>query len=232
LGHLIQLAAYRCRISRRCRGAINCQSSPLQCRANRPSARRRLTDPRKNLIFNMSVEEARRPVAERTAGERPRERRAIALVAVDGPDGPMARSIGRTLRYSFVQASDGPSLIAADRIGRDPSLLVREGLEEQFHPVETRMAPAHYITEIALGGCPDPNPPIAGIFEKRAQRSCQAESWNRPRYIGGRTRRNRKMLQTRAINVRLGVLFWRNRQRSIFLLTYHTILEAGLNPRD
>ena len=42
-----------------------------------------------------------------------------------------------------------------------------EGLGEQFHPSYTRMVPAHYVVEIALVGCPDPNPTYTRFFTPR-----------------------------------------------------------------
>ncbi len=43
--------------------------------------------------------------------------------------------------------------------------LKKEGLDHQFHPSYTRMAPAHYITKIELLGCPDPNPVYERFFK-------------------------------------------------------------------
>ena len=42
--------------------------------------------------------------------------------------------------------------------------LASRGLAGQFHPSYTRMVPAHYLLEIALVGCPDPNPTYTRYF--------------------------------------------------------------------
>jgi asparagine synthase (glutamine-hydrolysing) len=189
-----------------------------------------LTDSRKNLIYNMTVDEARRLVAEGN----PEKIRGIdgqfALVAVSGPTVRLARSIGRPLRYFIAKRSDGPSLIAADRIDVIHRFLVQEGLEEQFHPSYTRMAPAHYITEIALVGCPDPNPTYRRFFTpRRNDLPCDIGEIGR-RYIEAVRIEIAKWLQARATSGPIGVCFSGGIDSgSIFLLTYHTMLEAGLN---
>ena len=38
------------------------------------------------------------------------------------------------------------------------------GLDGHFHPSYTRMVPAHYVVEIALVGCPDPDPVYTRYF--------------------------------------------------------------------
>ena len=75
-----------------------------------------LTDVSKNIIYNMSVEEARNLVKNGN----PREVRSIdgqfALVAVNGKTVRLARSISRPLRYFIAKHKDGPCLVAADRM--------------------------------------------------------------------------------------------------------------------
>jgi asparagine synthase (glutamine-hydrolysing) len=190
-----------------------------------------LTDSRKNLIYNMTVDEARRLVAE----GQPEKIRGIdgqfALVAVSGRTVRLARSIGRPLRYFIAKRSDGPSLIAADRIDVIHRFLVQEGLEDQFHPSYTRMAPAHYITEIALVGCPDPNPAYLRFFTpQRNDLPCDIEEIGRC-YIEAVRIEIAKWLQARATSGPIGVCFSGGIDSgSIFLLTYHTMLEMGLSP--
>ena len=117
-----------------------------------------LLEPDKNLIFNMSVEEA----VDRVGSGDPEQVRAIdgqfALLHREGRRIRMARSIGRPMRYFLAKQSDGPVLIVAERIEQIRQQLERDGLLYQFHPSYTRMVPAHHITEISLVGCPDPNP--------------------------------------------------------------------------
>ncbi|MEM6472538.1 MAG: asparagine synthase C-terminal domain-containing protein, partial [Planctomycetota bacterium] len=45
-----------------------------------------------------------------------------------------------------------------------------EGLEDQFHPSYTRMVPAHYLLELQLVGCPDPNPRLTRYFAPERNR--------------------------------------------------------------
>jgi asparagine synthase (glutamine-hydrolysing) len=190
-----------------------------------------LTDPRKNLIYNMTVDEARRPVADGT----PESVRSIdgqfALVAVSGQTVRLARSIGRPLRYFIAKRSDGPSLIAADRIDAIHRFLIQEGMEGQFHPSYTRMAPAHYITEIALVGCPDPNPTYRRFFAPRRNALPGDIAEIGRRYIEAVRVEIAKWLRSRATSGPIGVCFSGGIDSgSIFLLTYHTLLEAGLSP--
>ncbi|MBL8891056.1 MAG: asparagine synthetase B family protein [Planctomycetaceae bacterium] len=117
-----------------------------------------LLAPDRNLIFNMSVDEA----IERVGSGDPAQVREIdgqfALLHREGRRIRMARSIGRPMRYFLAKQKDGPVLIVAERIAQIRAQLERDGLLDQFHPSYTRMVPAHHVTEISLVGCPDPNP--------------------------------------------------------------------------
>src|SRR5258706_11001690 len=123
-----------------------------------------LLDPQLNQLHNIDVEEARR----RVLGGDPAAVRAIdgsfALVAVDGITVRMARSLDRPMRYFLAKRQEGPALIVADRIDTLQRTLEDAGLENQFHPSYTRMVPAHYIVELALVGCPDPDPTYTRFF--------------------------------------------------------------------
>src|SRR5262245_61324139 len=111
-----------------------------------------LTDPDKNVLFNVSLEEARALVASGDADAVRRIDGQFALVATSGQVVRLARSIGRPLRYFIAKRAAGPALIAADRIDAIHRHLAAEGLAEQFHPSYTRMVPAHHVTEVALVG--------------------------------------------------------------------------------
>lgn len=117
-----------------------------------------LLDDSKNLIFNMSFDEALHRVGSGDAAAVSEIDGQFALVHKDGKTIRMARSIGRPLRYFLAKQANGPVLIVAQRIDEIKQQLAKEGLLDQFHPSYTRMVPAHYITEISLVGCPDPNP--------------------------------------------------------------------------
>ena len=190
-----------------------------------------LTDPRKNLIFNMSVDEARAIVA---AGDSERVRAIdgqFALVATCGQTVRLARSIGRPLRYFIAKRAEGPCLVAADRIDVIHKFLCEAGLADQFHPSYTRMAPAHYVTEIALVGCPDPNPTYARFFAPRRNALPADVAEIGRQYIGAVSREIGKWLEARAASGPIGVCFSGGIDSgSVFLLTYHAMLRLGMNP--
>src|SRR5688572_29783714 len=124
-----------------------------------------LTDPDGNRIYNMSLEEARAQVL-RGQAEAVREiEGSFTLIARDGKTVRMARSLDRPMRYFLAKREAGPALIVADRIDALHDWLKGQGLQEQFHPSYTRMVPAHYIVEIQLVGCPDPDPTYTRFFD-------------------------------------------------------------------
>ena len=118
----------------------------------------------------MDADEARRRVL---SGD-PDAVRAIdgsfALVAGEGKTVRLARSMDRPMRYFLAKRQEGPALFVADRIDTLRDALAREGLADQFHPSYTRMVPSHYVLELALVGCPDPNPQLHAILHAGAQR--------------------------------------------------------------
>src|SRR5262249_20235934 len=109
-----------------------------------------LTDPAPNVLYNVSLHDARARLPSRD----PDPVRAIegqfALVATSGQLVRMARSISRPLRFFIAKRSEGPCLVAADRIDAIHGWLREQGLDGQFHPSYTRMVPAHHLTEVAL----------------------------------------------------------------------------------
>src|SRR5688572_6878965 len=123
-----------------------------------------LLDPLKNSFHNVDGDEARRRVL---SGD-PAQVRAIdgsfAIITLDGVTVRMARSLDRPMRYFLAKRHEGPALFVADRIDTLQRALEEAGLEKQFHPSYTRMVPAHYIVELALVGCPDPDPTFTRFF--------------------------------------------------------------------
>ena len=117
-----------------------------------------LTNPEKNVIYNMTHGEAVECVRSGDAEKVRRIDGQFSLVSVDGKTIRMARSLGRPMRYFIAKRPGGPELVIAERIDTIYDYLKRENLDHQFHPSYTRMIPAHYITTIELLGCPDPNP--------------------------------------------------------------------------
>ena len=194
-----------------------------------------LLDPSVNHIYNMPVEEARARVL---AGD-PAAVRAIegsfALVASQGRTVRLARSLDRPMRYFLAKRREGPALFVADRIDTLRTALDGEGLADQFHPAYTRMVPAHYIVDLALVGCPDPDPQYTRYFTpQRGTLPADLDEIGR-RYIGALAREIAKWL--RSIQASggsgepIGVEFSGGIDSgSVFLVTYHVMLQLGLSP--
>ncbi len=190
-----------------------------------------LSDPAANLILNMSLEEA----IERVGSGDPEQVRGIdgqfALVHRRGQIVRMARSIGRPLRYFIAKRAEGPCLVVADRIETIRDFLRDEGLLGQFHPSYTRMAPAHHLVEIALVGCPDPNPTYRRFLTPQRNRlPADLDAIGRA-YIGALADECRKWLEQIDPRAALGVLFSGGIDSgSVFLVLYHLLLASGQSP--
>lgn len=191
-----------------------------------------LTDHDKNIIYNMSHEEA---VAVVKTGDVEAVRKIdgqFSLVSVEGKTIRMARSIGRPLRYFIAKRAVGPQLVIAERIDVIFNYLKEEGMDDQFHPSYTRMVPAHYITKIELLGCPDPNPVYTRFFtpERNKYKSGNIEEIGKD-YIAAVYNEIKKWLQNRATSGPIGVTFSAGIDSgSVFLLTYHALKELGESP--
>ncbi len=156
----------------------------------------------------------------------------FSLVSVEGKTIRMARSIGRPIRYFIAKRAAGPQLVIAERIDVIFDYLKKEGLDNQFHPSYTRMAPAHYITKIELLGCPDPNPVYNRFFKpERNKYSNMDLAQIGEIYIGALYNEIKKWLQYRAKTGPVGVTFSAGIDSgSVFLLTYHALKELGESP--
>ena len=191
-----------------------------------------LTDPARNVIFNMTVEEARALVASGAPAAVRRIDGDFALVATSGLHVRMARSIGRPLRYFIAKRSEGPALVAADRIDAIYGHLKEEGLADQFHPSYTRMVPAHHVTEVALVGCPDPNPTYTRFFAPHRNRPPRRPRRHRhaPTSAPSATRSPSGCVTGRPDGP-VGVCFSGGIDSgSVFLVVYHAMLRLGMNP--
>lgn len=129
-----------------------------------------LMDPDADIILNMSSDEARTAVRCGDAEAVGRICGQFAICQQDGKTIRMARSIGRPMRYFLAKRAEGPALIIAERMSEIVGQLRREGLADQFHPSYTRMVPAHYLLELQLVGCPDPNPTLTRYFAPERNR--------------------------------------------------------------
>jgi len=213
-----------------------------------------LLDPALNRIFNMDLEAARALVLSGN----PSAVRAIdgsfALVAQEGRTVRLARSMDRPMRYFLAKRHEGPALYVADRIDALQQALASDGLAGQFHPSYTRMVPAHYIVDLALVGCPDPDPTYTRFFDPpRGTLPPDLDELGR-RYVGALADEVAKWLKRidAAEQVRLkpdttyeldatsgpdarhspiGIAFSGGIDSgSVFLVTYHVMLRLGLAP--
>ena len=194
-----------------------------------------LLDPSLNQLHNVDATEARRRVL---SGD-PDAVRAIdgsfALVVVDGITVRMARSLDRPMRYFLAKRHEGPALFVADRIDTLRRALEKAGLDQQFHPSYTRMVPAHYVVELALIGCPDPDPVYTRFFTPtRGALPPDLDEIGR-RYIGALTDEVAKWLmridRDGGSAEPIGVSFSGGIDSgAVLLVIYHTMLRLGLSP--
>lgn len=189
-----------------------------------------LTDASSNRILNMSLVEAR----ARLLSGKPEAVREIegsfALVARAGKTVRLARSLDRPLRYFLAKQSAGPVLVVADRIDAIHDWLKAEGLAEQFHPSYTRMAPAHYVVEIELVGCPDPDPRYYRFFSPAQESLPRDLDEIGARYIAALADEIAKWLEHVPERAPLGVSFSGGLDSgAVFIVTYHLMRKTGMN---
>jgi len=190
-----------------------------------------LLDPSLNHIYNMTVDEAR----QRVLSGQPEAVREIdgsfALLAREGKTVRMARSLDRPMRYFLAKRHEGPALVVADRIDSICQQLRSDGLNGQFHPSYTRMVPAHYMVEIQLLGCPDPDPSYSRFFDpQRNALPGDLDGIGRS-YIGALANEIAKWLKQTSDREPIGVAFSGGIDSgSVFLVTYHVMREMGMNP--
>jgi asparagine synthase (glutamine-hydrolysing) len=194
-----------------------------------------LLDPALNRISNMDLEQARRHVQ---SGD-PAAVRAIdgsfAIVAAEDIHVRLARSMDRPVRYFLAKRHEGPALYVADRVDTLHQALERDGLANQFHPSYTRMVPAHHVVELALVGCPDPDPEYTRFFTpERNSLPADLDEIGRC-YIGALANEVTKWLTGIDAGSSgaepIGVAFSGGIDSgAVFLVTYHVMLRLGLSP--
>jgi asparagine synthase (glutamine-hydrolysing) len=191
-----------------------------------------LTQPEKNVIYNMTNEEAREILKSGDAEAVRKIDGQFSLVSVEGKTIRLCRSIGRPLRYFIAKLVDGPCLVVAERIDTIYNYLKQEGLDDQFMPYYTRMVPAHYITKIELLGCPDPNPTYERFFTpKRNNYKAGSIEQLGELYISALYEEIKKWLTHEAKTGPVGCSFSAGIDSgSVFLLTYHALKELGESP--
>ena len=194
-----------------------------------------LLDPSLNTFTNVDLDEARRRVLSGDPDTVRGIDGSFALVASEGVTVRMARSMDRPLRYFLAKRHEGPALYIADRIDTLHQALAADDLAAQFHPSYTRMVPAHYVVDLALVGCPDPEPMYTRFFTpKRESLPTDLDEIGR-RYVGALADEITKWLTQ--IDGRgsktepIGVAFSGGIDSgSVFLVTYHTMLRLGMSP--
>lgn len=190
-----------------------------------------LLDPSLNHISNMSLDEARQNVLS-AKPERIREiEGSFALVARDGKTVRIARSLDRPVRYFLAKREEGPALVVADRIDTIHEWLKSQGYDDQFHPSYTRMVPAHYVLEIQLIGCPDPDPTYVRFFDpSRDSLPTDLDEIGR-RYIGSLADETAKWLRSVPESEPIGACFSGGIDSgAVFVVTYHAMRKLGMNP--
>jgi asparagine synthase (glutamine-hydrolysing) len=190
-----------------------------------------LIDPSTNRIYNMNLEEARNRVLRGSVDAVREIDGSFALLAREGKTVRMARSLDRPMRYFLAKRHEGPALIVADRIDTIYQQLKAEGLADQFHPSYTRMVPAHYVVEIHLIGCPDPDPTYTRFFTpQRNALPMDLDEIGR-RYIGALAEEIAKWLKYVPAREPIGVAFSGGVDSgSVFLATYHVMRQLGMSP--
>ncbi|MDA0311648.1 MAG: asparagine synthase-related protein [Gemmatimonadetes bacterium] len=187
-----------------------------------------LTDPDKNVIFNMTVDEARELVRTGPAETIQTIDGSFALVTVDGIKVRLARSMDRPLRHFIAKLVDGPCLVVADRVDAIHQWLVDNQMDNQFHPYYTRMVPAHYVTELQLLGCPDPTPTFERFFDPARGTSTDDADALGEAYVRAAYGEIQKWIENKAPAGPLGVCFSGGIDSgAVFLLTLHALLERG-----
>ena len=190
-----------------------------------------LTEPGANHIYDLSVEEARKRILTGSPDAVFGIQGSFALVAREGKTVRMARSLDRPMRYFLAKRKEGPVLIVAARIDAIYNWLKSERLEGQFHPSYTRMVPAHYIVELQLIGCPDPDPvytrfftPVSGTLSPDFDEIGKA-------YISALADEISHWLRQVPAAEPIGVCFSGGIDSgAVFLITYYLMRHFGMNP--
>lgn len=190
-----------------------------------------LTEPEANHLFGLSVEEARGRILTGSPDAVRGIHGSFVLVAREGKTVRMARSLDRPMRYFLAKRKEGPVLIVASRIDAIYKWLKSEDLEGQFHPSYTRMVPAHYIVELQLIGCPDPDPVYTRFFTPvSASLSTDLDEIGRS-YISALADEISMWMQDVPAEEPIGVCFSGGIDSgAVFLATYHVMRGMGVNP--
>ena len=190
-----------------------------------------LIDPSTIRLRNMTVGEARERVLRGSADSVREIDGSFAIVAREGKRVRMARSLDRPMRYFLAKRREGPALFVADRIDAIHRQLKSEGLDAQFHPSYTRMVPAHYVVELQLIGCPDPDPTYTRFFMPERNALPGDLDVIGEAYVGALSGEVDKWLTSLPEKEPIGVCFSGGVDSgTVFLTVYHVMRRLGLNP--
>ncbi len=184
-----------------------------------------------NFLLNMSYEDAESRVRNGDVDGIREIDGQFAICTNLGKTVRMARSIGRPMRYFLAKKSDGPCLIVAERMEQIRDKLKELGAGDQFHPSYTRMVPAHWIVELELIGCPDPNPKYTRFLApSRNKLSTDLDEIGQA-YIGQLAEECDRWLARLPVLEPIGVLFSGGIDSGAILLTLHQLLlRRGMSP--
>ena len=187
-----------------------------------------LTDPSETELLNISPDEAR----QRMLGGAPESVRnfdgSFALVAKNGKEVKLARSLDRPLRYFLATQIEGPALIVAHRIDAIRQWLEEQGFGDQFHPYYTRMVPAQYLVTIQLVGCPDPDPTYERFFNPARNKYSTDLDLIGHDYIAALKSEVHKWVERDSENEPIGCCFSGGIDSgAVFLATYSVMRELG-----
>ena len=189
-----------------------------------------LIDPALNRIHNMTVDQARACVLNGTTEQVREIDGSFALLARNGKTVRLARSMDRPMRYFLAKRHEGPALVVSDRIDRIHEWLKSKNFQNQFHPSYTRMIPAHYVVELQLIGCPDPDPTYTRFFTPQREKLSTDLNEIGQAYIAAAADEIRKWLQSISETAPVGVCFSGGVDSgAIFLMTYHVMQKLGMN---
>ena len=191
-----------------------------------------LMDPDANILLNMDIEQAERMVLTGLADEVAKIDGQFAICVTQGKTVRMARSIGRPMRYFLAKRAEGPCLIVAEQIQDIRLKLSEMGIDDQFHASYTRMVPAHYVVEIELVGCPDPNPLYTRYFQPERNRWSNDLDSIGAKYIGQLATECDAWLERIGEQEPIGVLFSGGIDSgAVLLVLHHLMLRRGQAPQ-
>ncbi len=190
-----------------------------------------LTAPEANQIYNLTVDQARQLLLEGPAEAVRGIQGSFTLLARSGKTVKMARSLDRPMRYFLAKRQEGPALVVAHRIDAIFEWLKTEGLDGQFHPSYTRMVPAHYVVELQLIGCPDPDPVYTRFFAPASATLPKDLDVIGRTYISALAEEIAQWLKAIPGGEPIGVCFSGGIDSgSVFLTTYYLMRKLGMSP--